>query len=204
MVMWMLITLEAHTDWVASAWAAEATGTALLGVRLKDRTLRFMGVAGFGVMALRLLWRLGYWDLWATVPAVALCYGMGLSYRWLLPPSQREGVERYLQHAYPIAASALLTVLIGTEAHHHWVSVAWAIEGLALVAVGFTLRDKVFRVAGLSVFGLLVLKILFVDLAGAETIYRILSFIAAGAVLLLASFAYARFTGQPAPPKKPS
>ena len=62
--------------------------------------------------------------------------------------------------------------------------------------MGFGLKDKVFRVSGLGVFALLVLKILFVDLAGAETIYRILSFIVAGVILLAASFAYARFTGR--------
>lgn len=45
-------------------------------------------------------------------------------------------------------------------------------------------------------------KILFVDLAGAETIYRILSFIVAGVILLLASFAYARFAGKLTPSKK--
>jgi uncharacterized membrane protein len=40
----------------------------------------------------------------------------------------------------------------------------------------------------------LVLKILFVDLAGAETLYRILSFIVAGIMLLVASYVYATFT----------
>ena len=62
------------------------------------------------------------------------------------------------------------------------------------MAAGFLLKDKVFRISGLSVFALLVLKILFVDLAGAETIYRILSFIVAGAILLVASLAYAKFS----------
>ncbi len=46
---------------------------------------------------------------------------------------------------------------------------------------------------GLVVFAVLVLRVLFIDLAGAETIYRILSFIVTGAVLLGASYAYVRF-----------
>lgn len=192
-VLWMLIALEARADWVASAWALEAAGTAWLGFRLRDKALRLMGAAGFGMTALRFLGSFGYWDFWATVPAVVLCYGMGLSYRRLLPSPQEEGIEQYLQNAYIIAASVFLTALIGTEANRNWVSVAWAVEGLALVAAGFTLRDKVFRVAGLCVFGLLVLKILFVDLSGAETIYRILSFIVAGVILLLVSFGYTRW-----------
>jgi hypothetical protein len=162
-----------------------------------------MGVAGFGMIAWRLLWRAGYWNLWATVPVVTLCYGMGLSYRWLLAPAQQVGIERYLRNVYTFAASVLLTALIGTEVNRHWVSVAWAMEGFALVAAGFALRDRMLRTSGLGVFGVLVLKILFVDLAGAETIYRILSFIVAGVILLLVSFAYARFTGTRTPSKKP-
>jgi len=50
--------------------------------------------------------------------------------------------------------------------------------------------------AGLGVFCMLLLKVLFVDLAAAQTIYRILSFAIAGAILLLASFGYAKFTAK--------
>jgi len=40
------------------------------------------------------------------------------------------------------------------------------------------------------------MKVLYVDLAAAETVYRILSFVVAGAILLLASFGYAKFTAK--------
>jgi uncharacterized membrane protein len=88
----------------------------------------------------------------------------------------------------------VLTAYLGAEVRHNWLSLAWAVEGLALIGAGFVLRLKILRMAGLTVFGLLVLKILFVDLAGAETIYRILSFIVAGALLLVASLVYAKFS----------
>jgi len=67
--------------------------------------------------------------------------------------------------------------------------------------IGFRLPDKSYRMSGLGVFSILLLKILFVDLAAAETIYRILSFAVAGAILLLASFGYAKFTGKESKPK---
>jgi uncharacterized membrane protein len=122
-----------------------------------------------------------------------LLYAVGALYR-SNPPGETFGIERVLRHVYAATASFFLTVLLWREVSSHWLSLAWALEGLALVSMGFGLKDKVFRVSGLGVFALLVLRILFVDLAGAETIYRILSFIAAGAILLSASFAYARFS----------
>lgn len=88
---------------------------------------------------------------------------------------------------------ARLTGLLWSEVRRHWLSVALSFEGLGLVGIGFLWRDRLFRVCGLGVFGALILKILFVDMAGAETIYRILSFIAAGCVLLAASYAYAKW-----------
>jgi uncharacterized membrane protein len=60
------------------------------------------------------------------------------------------------------------------------------------------LPDKYYRVSGLAIFSLLLLKILFVDLAAAETIWRILSFVAAGTILLLASYGYAKFNAREA------
>lgn len=188
----------------------QAAGTVLLGFLLRDRALRLVGAIGCGIAALVVIsamvlataGSMREWSPWAASWVIALFYGLSRLYQ-ARPPVDRSESEAKLHDIYAVAASILLTALLRLEISRQWLSVAWAIEGLALVAVGFTLRDKVFRVAGLSVFGLLVLKILFVDLAGAETIYRILSFIVAGAILLLASFAYARFTGQRAPPKKP-
>ena len=68
-----------------------------------------------------------------------------------------------------------------------------AIEGLSLVAAGFILKDRLFRIPGLLVLALLTLKLLFVDLAKADTPQRIVSFIAAGVVFLIASYAYSKF-----------
>lgn len=70
----------------------------------------------------------------------------------------------------------------------------WAVEGLALLVAGFRLRDKTLRFSGLLAFVLLVGKLLLVDLAAADTLQRIISFIVAGLVLLASSYGYAQFT----------
>ena len=115
------------------------------------------------------------------------------------PQGVRFDFEDSIHHAYATAATVLLTVLLRIEVARQWLSIAWGIEGLALVAAGFALRDRVFRIAGLAVFGVLVTKVLFVDLAGAETVYRILAFVATGCILLAASYAYTRFSAKRAP-----
>ncbi len=74
-----------------------------------------------------------------------------------------------------------------------WLSTGLALEGLVLVAAGFLLKDRLIRIPGLVVLALLTVKLLFIDLAQAATLQRIVSFIAAGIVFLLASYAYSKF-----------
>lgn len=201
---WLLTMLEGRRDLLCWWWALEAGAMVGLGWRLGDRALRMFGAVwfatvGFGVFTDFLLEPSG-WNRWATAGVIGVLYAIAVLYR-STPPGETFSIERTLRHAYGAAASLTLTALLWREVESRWLSPAWAAEGLALVAVGFLLQDKVFRVSGLGVFGLLVLKILIVDLAGAETIYRILSFIAAGLILLAASYAYARFSAKRAPPK---
>ena len=199
LLLWFLLALEVHWRWVPAAWMAEAAGTVLLGFLLRDRAVRLLGAVGCGVtaflmgswMLLRLQGLETDWNPWVAAWVIAFLFGLSFLYRSREAGDSFESEGRF-KDFYAAAATALLTALLGIEISRQWLSVAWALEGLALVTAGFALKDKLFRVAGLCVFGLLVLKILFVDLSGAETIYRILSFIVAGVILLLASFAYAR------------
>jgi uncharacterized membrane protein len=69
-------------------------------------------------------------------------------------------------------------------------SVLWGVIGLASVVVGFARHVRPLRYAGLGLFGVTLVKILFVDMASVPPVYRILSFIAVGAVLLCTSFVY--------------
>ena len=210
LALWLLLGAEVTSRWLVAAWAGESAALVFLGLRLRDHATRWLGALGSAVVTLMVSWRMwmepGQYhlagDTWAAVSVIALFYAVNAAYR-LRPLGDRAELERIVSRAYPIAASLLLTELLWLEVRRQWVSVAWAAEGLVLVALGMLLRDKVFRMCGLGVFGVLVLKILFVDLAGAETIYRILSFIVAGVILLLASFAYARFSEKLSPPRAP-
>ncbi len=198
LVAWLFTAMDASRMELSLLWSLEATALVALGWRLPDRVLRLFGAIWWGTIGLRvalfeLLLEPSWWNVPSTWAVVALLFAMGLLYRLALPGTKFE-LERALRAVYEALASVLLTGLIWRQVSREWLSQAWALEGLALIAAGFALRDRTLRIAGLSVFGVLVLKILFVDLAGAETIYRILSFIVAGAILLVASLAYTKFS----------
>jgi hypothetical protein len=72
-------------------------------------------------------------------------------------------------------------------------SVLWAVYAVAAMAWGL-LRDRAWlRIGAIALFGMTVLKVLAVDLADLDALYRILSVLVLGAALILASFLYARW-----------
>jgi uncharacterized membrane protein len=70
--------------------------------------------------------------------------------------------------------------------------VLWAVVGLSAVVVGFARHLRSLRYAALSLLGVTLVKILLVDLAQVRPVYRILSFLAVGGLLLCVSFVYHR------------
>lgn len=71
-------------------------------------------------------------------------------------------------------------------------TVGWALAGFVLLALGFAVRERPYRIAGLVMLGFGVVRVMVYDLAKVGTIYRILSFIGLGVVLLVLAFLYAR------------
>jgi uncharacterized membrane protein len=77
-------------------------------------------------------------------------------------------------------------------AKHVAMSVLWGSVGLVAVVVGFARALRPLRYAALGLLGFTLGKILLVDLAQVRPVYRILSFVAVGALLLCVSFVYHR------------
>lgn len=73
------------------------------------------------------------------------------------------------------------------------VSIVWAGYALVLVLIGILKRYRPVRYLAIGIFALTVLKVFFVDLAALHTLYRILSVMALGVLLLGASYLYQRF-----------
>ena len=69
-------------------------------------------------------------------------------------------------------------------------SLVWAVYGGALLALGHARGLRVLRLMALALLGAATVKVFFFDLSELERFYRIVSFIALGAILLGVSFLY--------------
>jgi uncharacterized membrane protein len=77
---------------------------------------------------------------------------------------------------------------------HTGVSTFWGLIGLAVLYAGLTRASASLRLAGFALLGLSLAKIFFYDLSMLSSVTRALSFLAVGAVLLLAGFFYQRLS----------
>lgn len=79
---------------------------------------------------------------------------------------------------------------------HTAVSALWGVVAFTAVVVGLRRRLRVVRLAGLGLFVLALGKLFLYDLATLSSVTRALSFLAVGAVLLLAGFFYQRLAAE--------
>ena len=87
--------------------------------------------------------------------------------------------------------------LVSSGERARWVglmalSVTWGLYALALLGIGFWKRIRSMRLVALGLFGVTGLKLVLVDMAGVEDLYRIVSFFAIGLLMVGASYLYHR------------
>jgi Predicted membrane protein (DUF2339) len=94
---------------------------------------------------------------------------------------------------FSLLGTLLLSAVLYGEVSGSLFTVAWGLEGLALLACGFAFRERILRLQGLALLLACILKLFVYDLRNLETLYRILSFVALGLILLAVSWIYTRF-----------
>ena len=109
--------------------------------------------------------------------------------------------------AIATAGVVLLLLLLSVEPYTHCVrtmanqtraawsaqmslSVVWSAYAAALLAAGFWLKNRPMRFGALALFGATGLKLVLVDLAGVRQVYRIISFLVLGLLMIGASYLY--------------
>ncbi len=97
------------------------------------------------------------------------------------------------QGYFAALGATLMAILLYYELPVGWVTTALAIEGLILILTGMATEERSFRMYGLVLLLISLLKLVTVDVSGVEPIYRILSYIAVGLMLLTASLIYTRY-----------
>jgi uncharacterized membrane protein len=76
-------------------------------------------------------------------------------------------------------------------------SVTWALYAVVLVFVGIRRRFAPARYLAISLFAVVVVKVLYFDIAGLDRVYRMLSVLGVGILLLVASYLYQRRADAP-------
>ena len=73
-------------------------------------------------------------------------------------------------------------------------SVYWAVYGVLLVAAGFLTSTAAARRAGLALLSITVLKVLIFDLTNVEAVWRVVSTVGAGLLLIGTSIIYTKLS----------
>lgn len=73
-------------------------------------------------------------------------------------------------------------------------SVFWSLYAVLLIGLGLSRRVAGLRRAGLALFGLTLAKILLIDMSEVQSVYRVLSLLATGLMLMAASIIYVRLS----------
>ena len=207
--------LELRGSWVTVAWTAEWAVLLLIGLRYSPR-INLYGLLLAGLMAVKNL----FYDSFAlgaptsletfrpfafgvtilAFLAAAAVYRLNenrlafaLELRRRLPFGTVEYRKHPLWPYYFVGGIVLVTVLLMIELQDGAISAAWAVEAIILIIVGFQVKLSLVRRIGIILFLITIVKVFVFDLAGLETLFRIVSFIVLGVILLLASFIYSRY-----------
>lgn len=121
--------------------------------------------------------------------------------KWRAAMANR-GLHKIEQYTY---ASALILLLLEMTSVEVWtntalfpsmqqlaLSLAWLSFAVILLAIGIHRKWKKVRLASLALMGITIGKIFLLDLSFLDTIYRIVSFIVLGIILLATSYIYQR------------
>ncbi|MCE9609872.1 MAG: DUF2339 domain-containing protein [Chthoniobacter sp.] len=179
--------------WLPSFYAALGTAHILGGAVLRERERTFTG-ALFGAAALAFFWLRFTGTSWLDLAAIlvlpgSLRLGRRLAGRDITPPTVRD--------ALVIAALASLWLWVTrTALASGWapaLTAAWALLALAVLGSGLAFRERLYRTGGLVILALAVGRIFVIDVWQLETLYRIISFLILGTVLLILGYLYNRF-----------
>jgi len=192
-------------------WSVEAVMLAWVARRTDERRA-VAGVALFLVLAVAhvliveappqaLL--VGVDSLPQAIVGIAVVALAALGILLLLPPDEEAWARPFLEGLVAVALVYLPSVAIVDawttgdasnpgQTPQLLLSALWGVVGLCALVVGLVRDERRLRLGGLILLAIAVAKVFLFDLTTLESIYRVLSFIALGLLLLSAAFAYQR------------
>jgi hypothetical protein len=188
------------------AWAVYALALVICGIRWNNPDLRWQGYL-LSLAAFVRSWMTNLYEpgtiagmpgraVTGAIVVASFYAGEFVTPRLRTEAGRAHGMElldRYARTMFALLATALLALLLFYEVSGSLLTVAWGLEALGLMAVGFPGRERTLRISGLALFLVCVLKLFLYDLRNLDTPFRILSFMVMGALLLAVSWVYTQF-----------
>ncbi len=174
------------------AMAIEAAALHVLASRLPDRALRFLGHVGAFIVVMVLAGRVVNLDgqipvlvngrALVDLAVIALLFGTAWTIR-------TKGLAlAYILAAYVGLLGWFWRDLVALPEGQAYVSIAWGLCALAMLAQGWRSDVDWIRNTGAATLLVVVVKLFLVDLARLEAVWRILLFLGFGGLLLLLSY----------------
>ena len=200
------IPLRFDAAYVTIGWLVEAAALLIISQqRLSDpakRAFRILGSFALGAALFRLLFLDRFHPAHVLFNLRALLYAVSVAIFAGIALTSGRRVRGELWRFAIFAANALALIGLTAEVRDAFrgemvirnfaMSTLWMVYGAGLMVAGFRLRHSYLRWLALALLGITAAKVFLFDLASLERIYRILSFLALGVLLLAISFAYQR------------
>ncbi|MDR3700691.1 MAG: DUF2339 domain-containing protein [Candidatus Sulfopaludibacter sp.] len=167
-------------------WAVASLALAAAGVIWNDPVMRVYGYCVAALVFLR-CWGINFERHTEPVVAASVAAACFFAAQFV---ARR---ERFARLYYPLLGASLIALLLWYESSASVLTIAWGVEGVALLAAGFPLRERVLRLSGMSLLMVCVLKLFLWDMRHLVGLPRIFSLIVLGLILLGVSWIYTRF-----------
>ena len=219
------VAVQLDGAWVTMLWATEAGGLVWLGLRERRTWIRvggalLLGGSIVGLLALQLAPVPAAYTVVLNQRATLGLFIVGVlclvAWRHARTDPDADHYRRQAIATAVVAANVLMLVTLSTEIHAFWelredtvrfassaglvrqmmLSATWGAYAAGLTAVGIRRRYAPVRYLALVVFGITVLKVFIVDFSQLDSVYRIVSSIALGLLLMGASYLYQRYDGR--------
>lgn len=211
----LAIPIRLEGRWITIAWAVQGAVLIWSGFQAALPPLRRAGVVLFAIVAFRLLVIpiAGEQLLWnarfAVFAVTVACFGAAL-YFARQHADQLDSGETGIFGLVGVGANFFALLVLSLEVWHHFdrqraawgneaelgqqlgLSLLWTLYATALILLGVRTGRATLRWQALALFGLAVAKVFLYDLWLLERVYRIISFVVLGVVLLVVSFLYQR------------
>jgi hypothetical protein len=217
------IPLQLEKEWITIGWALEGAAVAWLYGKIPHKGLLYTAGGLFAAVFVRLALnpsvlthaprggiRIWNWYLYTyLVSSLAMILG-----GWLLSKTKDTVIKGWLRMSklLPAGGAILLFLLLNIEiadfystgpaitfnftatlAQDMAYTLAWALFGVALLAVGIAIRSQSARIASLALLVVTILKCFIHDLARLGELYRVASFVGLAICLALVALALQKF-----------